>query len=180
METMREAAEEFLAQRRIAVAGVSRDAKQAANVIYRRLREAGYDVVPVNPSAAEVEGDVCYASVTAVPERPDGVLIATHPDVARDVARQCVEAGVPRVWMHRSFGTGSVSADATVLCREAGIAVLDGGCPMMFLEPVDAVHRCFRWVLAATGRLPDGTGYSRPTCAGEPPVAPPIGPRRAR
>ncbi len=166
MEELRRAAEEFLAQERIAVAGVSRDPKQAANAIYRKLRQSGYQVVAVNPIAEEVEGDVCYPSVAAVPERPQGVVIATHPDVAADVARECIEAGVPRVWMHRSFGTGSVSAEAAVLCREAGVAVLDGGCPMMFLEPVDVAHRCIRWVLNATGGLPDGRAYAVPAAAG--------------
>ncbi len=87
------------------------------------------------------------------------MLIATHPSAAPDVARECVAAGVPRVWMHRSFGEGSRSDEATAVCREAGIAVLDGGCPMMFLEPVDVAHRCFRWILGATGKLPDGSTY---------------------
>jgi predicted CoA-binding protein len=159
METMRAAAEEFLAQRRIAVAGVSRDSKQTANAIYRRLRKEGYEVVPVNPSATEVEGDVCYPSIGALPERPDGVLVVTTPAAAVEVARECIEAGVERVWMHRSFGEGSVSGEAAVLCREAGIAVLDGGCPMMFLEPVDIAHKCFRWILGATGGLPNGDSY---------------------
>ncbi|MEJ2503743.1 MAG: CoA-binding protein [Gemmatimonadota bacterium] len=159
MDTMRAAALEFLAQERIAVAGVSRDGRQAANAIYRKLREKGYDVVPINPNAEEVEGDACHPSVAAVSPRPDGVLIATTPGVAEEVARDCVAAGVPRVWMHRSFGTGSVSEEAVAICREAGISVLDGGCPLMFLDPVDPAHRCFRWLLGALGRLPDGSDY---------------------
>lgn len=157
---LREAAEEFLAQERIAVAGVSRDGRQAANAIYRKLRDSGYAVTPVSPAADELEGDRAYPSVSAIPDRPDAVLIATHPDAAPDVARDCVEAGVPRVWMHRSFGTGSVSDQATTICRDAGIAVLDGGCPLMFLEPVDVAHKCFRWLLGATGKLPDGDDYT--------------------
>lgn len=162
MESMRAAAEDFLAQRRIAVAGVSRDSAQTANAIYRKLREAGYDVVAVNPNATEVEGDACYPGVAAIPDRPDGVLIVTPPEAAPDVARDCVAAGVPRVWMHRSFGAGSASDEATALCREAGVAVLDGGCPMMFLEPVDVFHKCFRWFLGARGKLPDGSSYPVP------------------
>lgn len=160
MESMRAAAAEFLDQRRIAVAGVSREPGQAANAIYRRLRDAGYEVYPINPAADEVEGERCWPSVSALPERPDGVLIATHPAAAPEVARDCVEAGVPRVWMHRSFGTGSVSDEATEICRRAGIAVLDGGCPLMFLEPVDVAHRCFRWILGRVGKLPDGGAYA--------------------
>lgn len=159
MQNLRAAAEDFLAQRRIAVAGVSREEGQAANAIYRRLRDAGYEVVPVNPNAEEVEGDRCYPSIEALPEAPDGVLVATHPSVSPAVARDCVAAGVPRVWLHRGIGAGSASDEATAICREAGIAVLDGGCPMMFLEPVDIAHRCFRWFLGATGKLPDGSTY---------------------
>ncbi len=165
MRTLREAAEEFLAQRRIAVAGVSRDDKQTANAIYRRLRDAGYEVVPVNPNADEVEGDRCYPTLAAIPERPDGVLVVTPPDAAADIARQAAQVGVPRLWMHRSFGAGSASEDATRVCREAGIAVLDGACPMMFLEPVDPFHRCFRWVFGVTGKLPDGSTYDPPQAA---------------
>ena len=161
MEGLPEAAREFLEQERIAVAGVSRDEKQTANAIYRHLRKHGYQVGPVNPSAQEVEGDRCYPSVSALPERPDGVLIVTPPEAAAAVARDCVEAGVPRVWMHRSFGDGSVSHEATRICREGGVAVLDGGCPMMFLEPVDIAHKCIRWILDKTGKLPDGSTYTR-------------------
>lgn len=159
MEKIRRAAREFLAQERIAVAGVSRDPQQTANAIYRRLRDAGYTVYPVNPRAEEVEGERCYPSVAALPEPADGVLIVTHPDSAPAVARDCVEAGVTRVWMHRSFGAGSVSDEATRICQDAGISVLDGACPLMFLEPVDVAHRCIRWILGVTGKLPDGQGY---------------------
>jgi predicted CoA-binding protein len=162
MKNLREAAEEFLAQRRIAVAGVSRDEKQTANAIYRRLRDAGYEVVPVNPNAEEVEGDRCYPSLGAIPERPDGVLVVTHPDAAPEIARQCAEVGVPRLWMHRSFGQGSASEEATQICLDAGMAVLDGACPMMFLDPVDPAHRCFRWFFGVTGKLPDGSTYDPP------------------
>lgn len=160
MENMRAAAGEFLGQRRIAVAGVSREEGQAANAIYRRLREAGFTVYAVNPRAEEVEGDRCYPSVAELPEPVEGVLIVTHPDVAPAVARDCARAGVRRVWLHRSFGAGSVSNEAVEICRNAGIAVLDGGCPLMFLEPVDVGHKCIRWILGLTGKLPTGADYA--------------------
>lgn len=155
MDTLKEAAGRFLAGRTIAVAGVSRDGAQAANVIYRRLREAGYRVMAVNPSATTVEGDPCWASVAELPGMVDGVLVATPPHATADVVRDAIASGVDRVWVHRSFGTGSASPEAGDLAREAGITLIDGGCPMMFLEPVDVAHRCMRWVLGVTGRLPD-------------------------
>src|SRR5438067_12998376 len=96
MTTLREAADEFLAQRRIAVAGVSRDPKQPANLIYRRLRDAGHDVFAVNPNADEVEGDRCYKHVSDIPGAVDGVVVVTPADVATAVVEDCAVAGVPR------------------------------------------------------------------------------------
>jgi predicted CoA-binding protein len=154
MATMKEAVEAFLAQKRIAVAGVSRNKNEAANIVYRKLRSSGYEVFAVNPNAETVEGDSCYPDLRSVPGGVDGVVIATRPDVTEHVVRECAELGVPRVWMHRSFGEGSVSEGAVEYCREKGIDVIAGGCPMMFCQPVDFGHKCMRWILNLTGGLP--------------------------
>ena len=155
MNTLQQAAADFLAQRRIAVAGVSRNPAEAANAIYRRLRDAGYEVYPVNPSTVEVEGDPCYADLAAVPVRLDGVVAVTSPAATAVIAEECVELGIPRLWMHRGIGPGSVSESAVARCRAHGIAVIPGACPMMFLDPVDVGHRCIRAVSRLTGRLPE-------------------------
>ena len=128
MPTLREAAEEFLTHRRIAVAGVSRDSKQPANLIYRRLRSHGYEVFPVNPNADRVEDDDCFASVTAIPGGVDGVVVATAPTVTERVVADCARAHVARVWIHRGLGPGSSSDAAVAYCREHGISVIPGGC----------------------------------------------------
>ena len=144
----------FLGGRRFAVAGVSRQSGQAANAVFRKLRGSGYEVFPVNPNATEVEGVRCFANVGEVPGGLDGVVIATAPQVAADVVRQCGERGVPRVWLHRSFGEGSVSDAAVRECEAGGIDCIVGGCPLMFREPVDLGHRCMRWWLQRQGRVP--------------------------
>ena len=108
MTTLRDAADEFLAQHRIAVAGVSRDSKQPANLIYRRLRDTGHEVFAVNPNAGQVEGDPCYASVQAVPPPLDGIVVVTTPEAAEQVVADAHEAGVPRVWLHRGMGPEAV------------------------------------------------------------------------
>ncbi len=149
-----DAVNQFLSGRRFAVAGVSRTSGQAANAIFRKLTQAGYDVVPINPRASEVEGVTCYPSVAAVPGPLDGVVIATAPAAADDVVRQCAAHDVRRVWLHRSFGSGSVSDEAVRTCRQQGIACIVGGCPLMFCEPVDVGHRCMRWWLSRRGRVP--------------------------
>jgi predicted CoA-binding protein len=159
MESLREAARDFLAHRRVAVVGVSRGGDTAANVIYRRMRRDGYEVFAVNPNATEVEGDPCWPALDALPDGVETVVVGTPPDAAAEVVAACARAGVRRVWLHRSFGTGSVDPAAVELARRHGMAVLAGGCPMMYLDPVDPAHRCFRWLLGATGKLPDGRDY---------------------
>jgi predicted CoA-binding protein len=151
---LREAAEEFLAQSRIAVAGVSRDTKQPANLIYRRLKDTGHEVFAVNPNAEEVEGDHCYASVNAIPGGVDGVVIATPPGAALGVATDCATAGVSRVWLHRGMGPGSSSDEAVAYCHEHGITAIPAGCPCMFGATADPGHKCMRAMLQITGKLP--------------------------
>ncbi len=156
MPPMKAMVEDFLAQKRIAVAGVSRSGEKgsAANLIYQKLRKSGYQVFPINPHAEEIEGDPCYPDLKSLPEAVDGVVIVTRPEAAEEIARQCAEVGVSRVWMHRSFGQGSVSEKATDFCREHNITIIPGGCPMMFCQPVDFGHKCMRWILGLAGGLP--------------------------
>lgn len=146
--------EAFLRGRRIAVAGVSRQPGQAANAVFRKLKTSGYDVIPVNPKASEVEGVTCYRDVGAVPGQLDGVVIATAPAVSLEIVRQCSDRGVREVWFHRSFGDGSVSDAAVRECAARGIGCIVGGCPLMFCEPVDIAHKCMRWWLQRRGRVP--------------------------
>jgi uncharacterized protein len=153
--SLRAAVADFLAQQRIAVAGVSRDPKQPANLIYRRLREAGYEVYAVNPAAGEVEGDPCYPNLASLPVRPDGVVAVTPPSATEVLAGACADLGVPRLWMHRGMGPGSVSEAAVETCRQRGVTAIPGACPMMYLEPVDLGHRCFRGWKSLTGALPE-------------------------
>ena len=145
---------EFLRGKRIAVAGVSRNAGQAANAVYRKLRDSGYEALPVNPNAAEVEGVKCYPNLGSIPGAIDGIVVATHPDVSVQLVRQCSERGVPRLWFHRSFGQGSVSEAAIRECEARGLRCIVGGCPLMYCAPVDFGHRCMRGWLRWQGRLP--------------------------
>ena len=144
---------DFLRGRRIAVAGVSRGSASAANPVFRKLRDSGYEVFPVNPSASALEGAKCYPNLESVPGELDGIVVATHPDVSVEVVRQAAKRKVSRVWFHRSFGRGSVSEAAVQACRSQGIRCIVGGCPVMFCEPVDFGHRCLRWWLGRRGRI---------------------------
>ncbi len=145
MPTMKEAAAEFLATKRIAVTGVSRTAQgHGSNTVYKRLRDRGYEVFAVNPNADQVEGATSYHDLKSIPGGVDAVVIATAPSRAETTVQECVELGIKQVWMHRSFGAGSVSETAAAYGREHGITVIDGGCPLMFDPTADFGHKVMR------------------------------------
>jgi uncharacterized protein len=155
VSTVSDAVTDFLAQKRIAVAGVSRQAAgHGGNVVYQRLRSRGYEVFAVNPNADRVEGDPCYRDLASIPGGVDAVVIATAPAAAGIVVAECEKLGIRRVWMHRSFGAGSVSDAATEAGRKAGMTVIAGGCPLMFDPTADFGHKCMRWMLGLTGGAP--------------------------
>jgi len=150
-----DAAEQFLGQHRIAVTGVSRKPEgHGSNAVYTRLRDRGYEVFAVNPLAEQVEGDPSYADLAAIPGGVDAVVIATSAEHAPATMREAADLGIRYVWMHRSFGAGSVSEEATRIGREAGILVIDGGCPLMFGKASDGGHRMMCRTMKITGRVP--------------------------
>jgi predicted CoA-binding protein len=155
MPTIKEAAAEFLANKRVAVTGVSREAKgHGSNVVYQRLRQRGYEVFAVNPNADEVEGDPCYQDLRSISGGVDAVVIGTRPEIAEETMRECAELGIRYVWMHRGPGAGSVSNAAADYGRQHGIAVIDGGCPCMFDPTADLGHKAMRFVLTLKGNVP--------------------------
>lgn len=155
MTAIKDAAAGFLANKRVAVTGVSRRPKDhASNTVYKRLRERGYEVFAVNPNADEVEGDRCYRDLRSISGGVDAVVIGTRPELAEGTMRECAELGVKHVWMHRGPGAGSVSGEAADFGREHGIAVIDGGCPCMFDPTADFGHKAMRVVLTLTGGVP--------------------------
>ena len=152
---IKEAAESFLANRRVAVTGVSRHPKgHGANLVYERLRQRGYEVFAVNPNAATVENDPCYPDLRSIPGGVEAVVIGTRPETADHTMRECAELGITQVWMHRSSGGGSVSASATEYGRAHGITVIDGGCPLMFDGTADFGHKCMRVIYTMNGHVP--------------------------
>jgi len=153
--TIAAAAAEFLACKRIAITGVSRShADHGSNIVYHRLRDRGYQVFAVNPTTDEIAGDRCYRDLASIPGGVDAVLIGTRAERALATMRACADLGITQVWMHRSLGAGSVSAEATAWGRAHGIHVIDGGCPLMFSPVSDPGHRVMRSVLTLTHKVP--------------------------
>jgi uncharacterized protein len=150
----------FLAQKSIAVVGVSTKRDTGCNLNYDKFKAAGYTVYAVSPNTTEFQGDPCYPDLKSIPEKPDAVFIFASPKVTEQVVQQAVEVGVKHVWMHCMMGTKpglaegmtSVSQDAVRLCRENGIEVIPGTCPAQFLNP-DFGHKLMRGLWRLFGNL---------------------------
>lgn len=151
----KDAAAAFLAEHRIAVTGVSRKAAgHGSNVVYQRLRDRGYEVFAVNPNTDTVEGDPCFPDLASIPGGVGAVVIGTRPDHADATVREAARLGIKQVWMHRSFGAGSVSPAAAAYGREQGLTVIDGGCPLMYDPTADAGHKAMCVLFTLTGKVP--------------------------
>jgi hypothetical protein len=150
--------QDFLAQKKIAVVGVSDKRETGCNMAYQRFKESGYTVSAVNPRLNTFAGDPCYPDLRSIPNKPDAVFILANPSVTEQIVQQCVELGIKRVWMHCMMGTKpglaagmtSVSAEAVRVCKENGISVIPGACPNQYLKP-DIGHAIMRGIFRTLG-----------------------------
>ena len=151
---------DFLAQKVIAVVGVSTQRETGCGLNYKKFKAAGYKVYAVSPKLTEYDGAPCYPDLKSIPEKPDAVFMLTSPKVTEQVVQQCVELGIKHVWMHCMMGTKpglaagmtSVSPAAVELCKANGIAVIPGTCPAQFIQP-DFGHGMMRKLFGLFGNL---------------------------
>ncbi len=151
---------DFLAQKKIAIVGVSDKRETGCNSNYLKFKNAGYQVYAVNPHISTYAGAPCYPDLKSIPEKPDAVFILANPKVTEMIVRQCVELGIKHVWMHCMMGTKpglaagmtSVSREAVEMCKANGIAVIPGTCPNQFLKP-DFGHGMMRMMWRTFGFL---------------------------
>ncbi len=146
--------EQFLAQRRFAMVGVSREAKDFTRTLFREFVGREYDVVPVNPAVQEIDGRRCYSSVREIEPAVGAVLLLTSPAATKTIVRECADAGVKQVWMYRAAGAGAIDPEAVTFCRERGIDVIEGECPFMFLPKTGFPHRVHGLILKICGKYP--------------------------
>jgi len=148
--TSKKLVEEFLAQKKIAVVGVSRKKTKFGNAIYKELKQKGYIVFPINPNMNDFEGDTCYPDLLSLPEKVDAVVINVPPVQTEKVVREAKEAGINKVWLQQ----GSQSEDAVKYCEENNIDCVSNECVLMFAQPSAFIHRAHKWVWNVLGKLP--------------------------
>jgi len=145
---------EFFNSGRIALVGVSRNAKDFTRVLFREFLARGYDAVPVHPGVGDIEGHPCFARIQEITPPVEAALLLTAPQVTIEVVRDCAAAGVTRIWMYRGTGAGAVSREALAYCQANGIQVVAGECPMMFFPDAGFPHRFHGFLRRITGRYP--------------------------
>ena len=146
--------EDFLALHRIAMVGVSRNPKDFSRLLFREMCDRGYDMVPINLGADEIDERECFHSLQAVKEPVEGVLVMTPFHATLQVVQDCAAAGVRKVWIYRAGGKGAVSPEAIAFCKGNGIRVVDGHCPFMFFPETKFVHRVHGLLQKITRRYP--------------------------
>jgi predicted CoA-binding protein len=152
--------QDFLAQKTIAVVGVSGKRETGCNSNYAKFKSTGYKVYAINPHISTFQGEPCYPDLKSVPDKLDAVFILASPRVTDQIVKECVELGIKHVWMHCMMGTKpglaagmtSVSPEALELCRNNGIAVIPGSCPNQFLK-ADFGHAMMRGLWRLVGNL---------------------------
>lgn len=154
MTTYKEKVSAFLSQKNIAIAGVSRKPEtEVGNAIYKKFRDEGYTVYPINPYAEIIEGDKCYPNLSSIPQKADACFITTNPKSSLDVVKQCVETGIKYIWFHHGMGRGSYNKEAAEFGEANGLTVIHDGCPMMFIKNADGGHKFMANVFRFFGRL---------------------------
>jgi predicted CoA-binding protein len=141
---------DFLSQKTIAMAGLSRNEKAFSTNIKKELTAKGYRIIPVNPNADRIGGDTCYPNLAAIPEKVGGVLVVTPAAQTEKIVRDAAAAGITRVWIQQ----GAQSDAAVVACKEKKLTSVWGRCIMMFAEPVTSIHTVHRWFAKIFGSLP--------------------------
>lgn len=152
--TPRQTIDDFLGLKRLAVVGVSHKPKDFTRALFRELRSRGYDVVPVHPDANEMDGVPAVARVQDASPPVDGALLLTKPAVTGEVVRQCHEAGIRHIWMHRAVGAGAVNVEAVEFCEQNGMTVVAGECPFMFLPDTGFPHNFHAFCRKLVGSHP--------------------------
>ncbi len=148
---MKEIIEDFVSQKVIAVAGVSRNSKKFGNYVFRELKKKGYKVYPVNPRMETYNGSECFAGLSGIPEKVDCVVAVVPKDKTLDIAGECANLNITRLWIQQGVET----AEAIDFCKENNIKVVHNQCIMMFAGQVKSIHAFHKWILKILNKLPE-------------------------
>jgi uncharacterized protein len=143
--------QDFLAPRKLAFAGASRNPKKFGAVVFSELRQKGFELYPIHPEATEIQGIPCYKSIGDLPDSVELLYVVTPKSATLSVIQDAVKRGFQRIWIQQSSDT----PESLALAKENKIPVISGRCMLMFVEPVGSIHKVHRWFSRVFGAYPN-------------------------
>jgi len=141
--------ENFITSKKIAVVGFSRNGKKFGNMAGKELLKRGYEIYPVHPEAAELEGLKCYPNLKGLEGNAEALLVCIPPQGVPAVLEEAAQAGLKRVWLQQ----GSWSKEVQQTIESLGLQVVSKKCILMYAPPVTSIHKFHRTIVSIFGRL---------------------------
>jgi predicted CoA-binding protein len=113
-----ELSQEMLKKKTWAVVGASTHPEKFGYKIYKKLKEHGYRVYPINPGHDMIDGDKCYSSLSELPEKPEVIDMVVNPRIGRNIVEEAAELGISFIWLQ----PGTHNEELTQVIEEKGIA----------------------------------------------------------
>lgn len=148
--TTKQSINEFLAQKNIAIAGVSRKKQKFGNAIYKELAKKGYTLYPINPNIETYEGKKCYPDIDSLPGEVSAIVLNTKPAITKNLIDQAENKGIKNIWLQQ--GSADKETLETIKTKDANI--IGKQCVIMFAEPVKGIHGFHKWINNTFGLLP--------------------------
>lgn len=151
---------EFLAQRRIALIGLSRKPKHISRALFKELIDRKYNICPVNPEAEDIDGFPCHKSIEDVMKIDygqfpvGGAIIMTSPEEYGELVEQCIKAGIKRIWLYGISGNDKKYNNLKKKCLEHNVIMIADLCPFMFLPQTAFIHRFHGGIMKLFGKFP--------------------------
>lgn len=141
--------EDFLNLEKYAVVGVSKNKRKFGYVVFEDMKKKGFDVVPINPNADKILDCTCYPDLKSIPEKVDGIIIVTPPEVTEKVVKEALEAGIENIWIQPMAENKSIMEFAeknsyNIVCKQ---------CILMHSQP-KGIHKLHRGIKKVFGTLP--------------------------
>ena len=114
----------LLSAKTIASVGLSSNQEKESYWIVSYLKDQGYRIIPVNPTADEILGEKAYPDLESVPEKIDVVQVFRKPEDVPPVVDSAIKVGAKAVWMQE----GIVHEEAAQKARAAGLQVVMDAC----------------------------------------------------
>ncbi len=131
LAVLREEALQFINDKEIALAGVSRNPKKFGNIVFNTLKSKGLNIYPLNPNTENLEDVHCYKTLQDLPDNVKNLLILLKPDETEKVIREAIHKGITKIWIQQ----GSESVESINIGKQAGITVITGKCILMYANP---------------------------------------------